>query len=126
MEIKVVGRSKQKKADPEKTKEMINQLKKEHSRMVKGKFDFVDAGAGFLEFNYRFFPDDLLVTYKFFHDEVCEIPMGMVKHLNNTVKKIRTFGAGEAGRGTELSSNRGLPSTYSKASRVRFTPIDVF
>jgi len=125
MEIKEIRRSHQKKGDPEKTKEMIEKLRKEHSKMVKGKFEFIDAGGGFLEFNYRFFPEDLLVTYKFVHNEVCEIPMGLVKHLNNTVKKIRNFGLNDgAARGNRLP-DRGLPSTFDTVSRVRFTPIDV-
>lgn len=126
MEIKEIRRSYNKKADPEKVKEMLKELRKEHSKMVKGKFEFVDAGAGSIEFNYRYFPEDLLVTYKLVHNEVCEIPMGLVKHLNNTVKKIRSFGYDNgAVRGNELP-DRGLPSTYTINSRVRFTPIEMF
>ncbi len=122
MEVREIARSHQKKGDPVKVKEMMDKLRKEHSKMIKGKFEFVDAGAGFLEFNYRYFPEDLLVTYKFIHNEICDIPMGIVKHLNNTVKKIRNFGLNDGSERGNMLPVRGLPSTYSKDSRVRFTP----
>lgn len=126
MEIKEIRRSHNKKGDPEKVKKMMDELRKEHGKLVKGRFEFIDAGAGFLEFNYRYFPEDLLVTYKLVHNEVCEIPMGLVKHLNNTVKKVRSFGIQNgAQRGNELP-DRGLPSSYETTSRVRFTPVEMF
>ena len=121
MEIKKICRSENKKGDPELVKKMMKELRKEHDKMVKGKFEFIDAQGGWLEFAYRFFPEDLLVTYKFYHDEVCEIPMGMVKHINNTVKKIRTFGNTEG-----VLPERGLPSAFTTQSRIRFTPLEMF
>lgn len=125
MEIKEIRRSFNKKVDKEKAKEMINSLRKEHNKLVKGTFEFIDAQGGFLEFNYRFFPEDLLVTYKLVHGETCELPMGLVKHLNNTKKKVRTFGLNDGSqRGNQLP-DRGLPSTYEKVSRIRFTPVEV-
>ena len=125
MEVTQISRKKQKKGDPDVTKALMDKLRKEHSKMVKGKFEFLDANGGFLEFNYRYFPEDMLVTYKFVHNEICEIPLGIVKHLNNTVKKVRSFGMNDgAVRGNELP-HRGMPSTYTTNSRVRFTPLDV-
>ena len=125
MKIINVRRSTQKTVKPEVAKELMDKLRKEHEKMVKGKFEFVDAQGGWLEFNYRFFPEDMLVTYKFVHNEICEIPMGLVKHLNNTVKKIRNFGINDGSeRGNQLP-DRGLPSTYDSNSRVRFTPLSV-
>ena len=125
MEVKEIVRSSQKTVKPEVRKELLDKARKEHSKLVKGQFEFVDAQGGWLEFNYRFFPEDMLVTYKFVHGEICEIPMGLVKHLNNTVKKVRRFGI-ESGaqRGNEIP-NRGLPSSYESISRVRFIPMDV-
>jgi hypothetical protein len=126
MEIKELRRSANVKGDPVKVKEMLDKLRKEHNKLVKGKFEFLDAQGGFIEFTYRYFPEDLLVTYKFIHNEICEIPMGLVKHINNTVKKVRNFGNGtESSRGVELGQ-RGIPSTYSTQSRIRFTPVDMF
>jgi len=125
MEIKEIVRSQQKTASKAKRDELLSKMRKEHEKMVKGKFEFIDAQGGWLEFNYRIFPEDMLVTYKFVHGEVCEIPMGLVKHLNNTKKKIRNFGVDQgAQRGNELPAH-GLPSTFDSVSRVRFTPIDV-
>lgn len=127
MEIKEFSRKTTKTMGDKEREELINKLRKEHSKMVKGKFEFVDAQGGWLEFNYRFFPEDLLVTYKFYHDEVCEIPMGLVKHLNNTVKKVRTFGQNTgAVRGNEIPGNGRVPSSFTTQSRVRFTPLDMF
>lgn len=125
MQIKEIVRHQQKSVKPEVRKELLDKARKEHGKMVKGKFEFLDAQGGWLEFNYRYFPEDMLVTYKFVHGEVCEIPMGLVKHLNNTVKKVRSFGIDNgANRGNELP-DRGLPSSFDVQSRVRFTPIDV-
>ena len=104
----------------------MDSLRKEHQKLVKGTFEFIDAQGGFLEFNYRFFPEDLLITYKLVHGETCEMPLGLVKHLNNTKKKIRSFGMNSgAQRGNQLP-DRGLPSTYETVSRVRFTPVEMF
>lgn len=126
MEVRKIAKKKTIKADPVKVKEMMDKLRKEHSKMVKGKFEFVDAQGGWLEFCYRFFPEDLLMKYKFVHGEICEIPMGLVKHLNNTNKKIRTFGANTGSLiGNELPADRGLPSSCEVVSRVRFTPVEM-
>ena len=111
---------------PEAKEELLRKLRKESERLVKGKFEFLDAKGGWLEFNYRFFPEDMLVTYKFIHAEICEIPMGLARHLNNTIKKVRNFGVNNgAERGNELPG-RGLPTTFSKDSRVSFTPVEMF
>ena len=90
--------------------------------MVKGMFEFLDAQSGWLEFNYRYFPEDMLVTYKFMHGEICEIPMGLVKHLNNTKKKVRNMGlTSGAERGSELPKIVG-PSSWETTARIRLTP----
>ena len=119
MRIQEIARRKTVKLDPVKAKDLMDKLRKEHSQLVKGKFEFIDAQGGWLEFSYRFFPEDLLSTYKFIHGEICEIPMGLVKHLNNTVKKVRTFGDASG-----QLPKFGLPTGYSISSRVRFTPVD--
>ena len=119
MEIKQVIRGTQKSVKSDVRKELLEKARKEHSKMVKGKFEFLDAQGGWLEFNYRYFPEDMLVTYKFMHGEICEIPMGLVKHLNNTTKKVRRFGL----KGGELPT-RGLPSSFEAVSRIRSTPVD--
>ena len=105
---------------PEKYEEAVKKLRKEHDKMVRGMFEFVDAGPGsWLEFTYRYFKDEPLMTIKLIHGEICDLPMGIVKHLNNTMKKVRKMGnLTEAGP-------VGKFSTFEKQSRVRFTPLEV-
>ena len=98
----------------------IKKLKKEHDKLVKGKFEFIDAQGGWLDFVYRFFPGDPLMTIKLIHGEICELPMGIVKHLNNTVKKIRKMNP----ELLESGPVRGVPVTFERQSRVRFTPVE--
>jgi len=100
--------------------EMLKKLRKEHDKLVKGKFEFVDAQGGWLEFTYRFFPDEQIKTFHFTHGEVCEIPMGIVKHLNGTKKKIRSMPPNI----TESGPVRGVPQGFETQSRIKFTPVD--
>jgi hypothetical protein len=125
MEIRTIAKKQPNRVPPEKYEELVKDLHKKHDKMVKGKFEFTDAQGGWFEFAYRFFKDDLLTTYRFVHGEVTEIPMGLARHLNNTVRKVRNFGMGNAQRGGELPS-RGLPSTFEIQSRIKFIPIEMF
>lgn len=124
MEIKTSIRKEFNKVAPEVTEERVKKLRKEHDRLVKGMFEFVDAQGGWLDFSYRWFKGDPLQTIRLYHGEICELPMGIVKHLNNTVKKIRKFDLDKPEKAAEISG-RGMPSSYVKQSRVRFTPVDV-
>lgn len=124
MEIKEIIRSKQRTVKPEVRADLLKKMRKEHEKLVKGKFEFLDAQGGWLEFNYRIFPEDMLVVYKFVHGETCEIPMGLVKHLNNTIKKIRTGIPNPGGQGNELGRG-GFPTQFENTSRVKFTPLEV-
>jgi hypothetical protein len=121
MQIKETSRSsKRPKLPPEKYQELVKKLRAEHEKPVKGMFEFLDAQGGWLDFVYRYFKDDPIYTIRLTHGEICELPMGIVKHLNNTKKKIRTFGTKEYDAQT-----RGVPKTYEVQSRIRFTPMDV-
>jgi predicted DNA-binding transcriptional regulator YafY len=125
MEIKTIHKKSQNRVPAEKYEELVKKLHKDHDKLVKGKFEFTDAQGGWFEFAYRYFKEDLLTTYRFVHGEVTEIPIGLAKHLNNTVRKVRKFGLGNAERGGELP-NRGLPSSYEVQSRVKFIPVEMF
>lgn len=126
MEIKEYNPKKLKTSTPEQYTETIKKLRKEHDKLVKGMFEFIDAQGGWLDFTYKFFPDESIKTIRLVHGEICELPMGIVKHLNNCKKKIRTFNK-EILEGIKTASEvRGLPSTYTVQSRVRFTPVDMF
>lgn len=100
--------------------EMIKKMRKEDEKMVKGQFEFVDAEGGFFEFCYRIYPGDPIQKFQLIHGEICEIPMGLVKHLNNTKKKIRRY------KDVEQPANGAVrtPRTYETTSRVRFLPVD--
>jgi hypothetical protein len=95
--------------------EEIMRRRKEGEKMIKGMFEFIDAQAGFFDFSYRFFPEEPIRTVRIQHGEVCDMPLCLVKHLNNTVKKIRTIG-------TNLDVDK---PTFVTTSRTRFTPMDM-
>ena len=116
--IKEFSRKITAKLPSDRNEERIKQMRKDHERLVKGRFEFVDAQGGFLEFAYRWFKGDPLVTYKLFHGEVTELPAGVVKHLNNTKKKVRKIIP-------NLDPNaRGISSSFEIQSRVNFIPVE--
>ena len=104
--------SAQQKAEVE---EKIKKMRKEGERMIKGIFEFVDAQGGWIDFSFRFFKDDPIRTYKITHGEICEMPMLLVKHLNNVYKKVRI-------PPNDLDKDK---PTITKISRCRFTPMDM-
>lgn len=125
MEIKTISRKKVNTYTTQETEERLKKYRKEYDKPVKGMFEFIDAQGGWIEFNLRIFPGEAPMYLKFIHGEICEIPMGIVKHLNNTKKKIRRFSIDKEGGGTSGLPTRGVPSSYETISRIRFTPIDV-
>lgn len=99
---------------------MIKAMRKEDEKMVKGQFEFIEAEGGFFEFTYRIYPGDPIQTFQLVHGEICEIPMGVVKHLNGTKKKIRRYKDVEQPQSGPVKT----PKTFETASRVRFVPVD--
>lgn len=122
--MKVIRKKQVQKCSREKSDELIKKMRKEHEKLVKGKFEFIDAQGGWLDFTYRIFPDEDVAVYKLYHGVTYELPLGLVKHLNNTKKKIRTFGNADPTKATPYNG-RGIPTTYETQSRVRFTPVDM-
>lgn len=120
MEIRTLRKKIVHKKPRAEVEEMLKKLRKEHDKLVKGRFEFTDAQGGWIEFTYRFFPDEEISTYKFYHNEVCEIPMGIVRHINNTTKKVRNMNPEIA----ESGPVRGVPTTYTKQSRIKFVPTE--
>jgi len=108
------------KYDHKKCEQLAKDLRKEYEKPVQGKFEFVDAGGGYIEFNYRFFKSDPIIKVTLTHGEICTMPMGIVKHLNNTYKKVRKLDP----TGLNIKTNRGVPPSYETISRVRFTPME--
>lgn len=121
MRVVEIKKKKTNTVSKEKHDEMVKKLRKEHEKLVKGMFEFTDAQGGWIDFTYRFFPDDPLMTIHLTHGEITELPMGIVKHLNNTYKKVRQMPK-ELGEGKGAS----FQGPIEKTSRVRFIPMDVF
>lgn len=120
MEVKEYNKKTINKKSHAEVEEMVKKMRKEHERLVKGMFEFTDAQGGWLDFSYRIFKDQPLMSIRLVHGEICELPMGIIRHLNNTYKKIRTLN-------TEVPLEKGgqrIP-TFAKTSRVRFTPMDM-
>jgi hypothetical protein len=99
--------------------ELVKKMRKEDERMVNGMFEFLDAQGGWLEFAYRKYPGEPIQMIKMIHGEICDLPMGIVKHLNNTKKKVRRYSMELA------ASGQRAPRSYETVSRVRFTPSNV-
>lgn len=119
MHIQEFHKKKSTKVNPEKHEEVIKKMRKEHEKMVKGMFEFLDAQGGWLEFCYRFFKDDPIYKIRLVHGEITELPMGIVKHLNNTKKKVRRYD------NVNMSAEPHKLKSFDTVSRVRFTPMDV-
>lgn len=129
VQIKEIYKKASQKIPAEVYEEKIKQLRKEYEKPVKGMFEFLDAQGGWLDFCYRFFPGEPVQQIRLIHGEICELPMGIVKHLNNTKKKIRRFGLTMGNGASQMDGelpHRGLPSSYETQSRVRFTPTEMF
>lgn len=99
--------------------ELVKKMRKEDDKIVTGMFEFLDAQGGWLEFAYRKYPGEPIQMIKMIHGEICDLPMGIVKHLNNTKKKIRRYSMAIA------ESGQKAPRSYETVSRVRFTPTAV-
>jgi len=119
MEIREINK-KPKKSLPEPERlELVKKMRKEDDKIVNGMFEFLDAQGGWLEFAYRKYPGEPIQMIKLIHGEICDLPMGIIKHLNNTKKKVRRYNL-------ELTEGGQKPARkYETISRVRFTPMSV-
>ena len=95
-------------------------MRKEGEKLVKGMFEFLDAMGGWLDFSYRFFPGEPIRVVRINHGEIVDLPMILVKHLNNVWKKVRTMPK----EMTEDGRFKGAPYV-ERISRTRFTPMDM-
>jgi hypothetical protein len=98
--------------------ELVKKMRKEDEKMVDGRFEFVDAQGGWFEFSFRKYPGEPILMIKLIHDEKTSLPMGLVKHLNNTVRKVRKYNL-------ELPATGKVPRSFTTHSRVRFIPESV-
>lgn len=98
-----------------KAAEKIKKMQKDGEKLINGIFEFVDAQGGWLDFSYRFYPGEPIRTVKIAHGERVDIPMDLVKHLNNVYKKVRTM----------RENPDGGMDQITKISRTRFIPMDM-
>lgn len=118
MEVRELNKKHTNTLPPAERDELVKKMRKEDEKMVNGMFEFLDAQGGWLEFAYRKYQGPIQMI-KMFHGEICDLPMGIVKHLNNTKKKVRRYSL-------ELPANgQKIPRSYETISRVRFTPMSV-
>jgi len=99
---------------------LIKQMRKEDEKMVKGQFEFTEAEGGFFEFCYRIYPGEPIRTIQLLHGEVCDLPMGLIKLINGTKKKIRRYANLKVEQ--QGSGKINIPTTYETTSRIRFIP----
>jgi hypothetical protein len=118
MEVLELSKKQKNTMDPAQRDVLYKEMRRKDEKLVKGRFEFVDAQGGFFEWSFRKYKGELFQKIRFDHGEVCEIPMVWVKHLNNTYRKVRRYNL-------ELPSTGGkTPRAFDMQSRIRFTPID--
>ena len=119
MEVREISKKPKNSLPPGERDELLKKMRKEDDKLVTGMFEFLDAQGGWLEFTYRKYPGEPIQIIKMIHGEICDLPMGIVKHLNNTKKKVRRYNM-------ELPAHgHRTPRSYETISRVRFTPTNV-
>ena len=98
-----------------KSKTMMEKMRKEGEKQIRGMFEFIDAQGGWLDFSYRFFPGEPIRMIRISHGEIVDVPMIVAKHLNNIYNKVRILPENMDKGGT----------TFTKRSRTRFTPMEM-
>lgn len=119
MEVREINKKQQNTLPPLEREERLKKMRREDDKMVTGMFEFIDAQGGWLEFTHRKYPGEPIQIIKLIHGEICDLPMGIVKHLNNTKKKVRRYDLSLPADGKKI------PRSYETVSRVRFTPTNV-
>lgn len=119
MQVREISKKLKKTLPPQERDELVKKRRKEDDKLITGMFEFLDAQGGWLEFTHRIYPGEPIQIIKLVHGEICDLPMGIVRHLNNTKKKVRRYNL-------ELTeAGKKAPRSYETISRVRFTPTNV-
>lgn len=119
MEVREISKTPKKSLPPAEREALITKMRKADDKMRKGMFEFLDAQGGWIDFSYRIYPGEPIQMIKLTHGEICDLPMGIIKHLNNTKRKVRRYSM-------ELPvAGQRTPRSYDTVSRLRFTPMDV-
>lgn len=119
MEVREISKKQRNTLPQAERDELVKKRRREDDKIITGMFEFLDAQGGWMEFTHRIYPGEPIQIIKLIHGEICDLPMGIVKHLNNTKRKIRRYSM-------ELpASGQRTPRTFETQSRLRFTPTSV-
>ena len=120
MQVRELTKSIKKTLPAEERDKLVKKMRAEDDKVRTGMFEFIDAQGGWLDFAYRKYPGETVKMIRLTHGEICDLPMGIIKHLNNTKKKVRRY------QQQEMNQTGKIPlRSYESISRVRFTPTDV-
>ncbi len=119
MEIREIGKKQKNTMPPAERDKLVKENRARDEKLIKGMFEFIDAQGGWLEFSNRIYPGESIKVIKLIHGEICELPLGIVRMLNNTKKKVRRYDLSIPMQGGRP------PRSYETVSRVRFTTLDV-
>lgn len=76
----------------------LDQLRRKHAELVRGKFRFLEVPNGIMRFNFKEFLGDKNVKYEFEDGKIYTIPRGVAKHLNkNCWYPVHEFAVDEEG-----------------------------
>jgi len=73
-----------------KASDIIEQARKEDSKLVKGVFKNLECPGGDLEFAYCAYKGEPIRVYRFEDGNTYEIPYGVAKHINRQCKYKRS------------------------------------
>lgn len=119
MEIREIGTKQKNTMLPAERDELIKKKRIADDKIKTGMFEFLDAQGGWLDFTYRAYPGESVKIIRINHGEICDLPMGIIRHLNNCKKKVRRYNL-------QIQENGAKPArTFDTISRCRFTPTDV-
>lgn len=60
----------------------MEEIDKKKQKLVKGRFCFYEVPGGIMRFYYKWSKSDPGKHYKLLDGEICELPLGVVQHLN--------------------------------------------
>lgn len=86
-EVTFNKRQKRSEEEKKKSQDLIEKIRKEHSKPVKGVFRFIESSGGTLEFPFRELPGEPIQIWALKDGETYTIPLGLAKHINNNMKR---------------------------------------
>jgi hypothetical protein len=119
MEVREMSKKLKNSLPPQERDALVKKMRAEDDKIKTGMFEFLDAQGGWFEFSYRKYPGESIKIIKLIHGEICDLPMGIIRHLNNSKRKVRRYSQ-------EIAASGAKPvRSFETISRLRFTPMDV-